>query len=82
MLEKTLLRSSFFSSACVIPHYPVDTENVQVEVGHSATSLRGAADYGVKSNHQSVSKFFGVSSTVRHCSVARGNGENAEEENI
>ena len=71
------------SSACVIPNYPVDTENVQVEVGPAATSLRGAADYGVEiSNHHSVSKLFVDSSIVRHCTVARRNGENAAEENI
>lgn len=71
------------SSACVIPNHPVDTDNVQVEVGPAATSLKGAADYGVEiSNHHSVSKLFVGSSTVRHCPVPRRNGENAAEESI
>lgn len=56
------------SSACVIPNYPVNTENVHVEVGHAAISLRGAADYGIEiSNHHSVSKLFGGSSTKNCC---------------
>lgn len=71
------------SSACVILNNPMDTENVPVEVGPAATSLRGATDYGVDiSNHHSVPKLFVGSSTIRHCTVARRNGENAAEENI
>lgn len=45
---------------------------MQVEVGPAATSLRGAADYGVEiSNHHLVSKLFVGSSIVRHCTCQK-----------